>query len=811
VVAVLGEAGVGKTSLLSEVARRAREHARVLVTGCEALFTPRPFGPIYDLAEDLDVDLDVPREKLFPTVFAAIARIPTLLVIEDVHWADRATLDLLRYMARRIARTPVLLSVSYRDDEVGATHPLITLIGETAVKRVHVAPLSRDAVATLGGGSDVYELTGGNAFYVTEVLESCGERVPATVRDAVLARASSLSPAARAVIEVGSLIPGRADLSLVDARVEDIEAAARSGIVRIENHAIVFRHEIGRRAVEDSLSDVRRIPMHRAILQKLRGERSLARLAHHAVGARDAEAILDYSPRAAEEAAKAGAHHEAVAHYRAALAWSGSLSHSERAKLLELLAYECYLTDQLEEALERRSDALEIWRAAGERRREGDNLRWQSRLHWFLGRNGEARAKACEAIDVLEPIGEGTELAMAYSNQSQLHMLAQEQEDAIRWGTKAIAMATALGEQTILAHALNNVGVAEMQLHDCQATKLKQSLDISLENRFEEHAARAYANLGANFIRESDYDAARRYFDEGIAWCAERDLDAWSVYMTAFRSRLELETGAWQACEQSARMVLEQRGASAISRICALTSLGLLLARRGSTESIGVLDEAHALARVTGEFQRTAPVAAARAEAAWLRGDDLSIALEAQGALARSENKHESWARGELAVWIWRADQAAGRKPQAPVKGVATPYALQMDGQWREASAAFAAAQRPYESAVALLDGDDPAELQRAITLLENLGDAVVIDRIREKLRALGVRGPRQSTRENHAGLTAREIEILELVDEGLRNADIAARLFVSAKTVDHHVSSILAKLGARTRGEAARVYRDQK
>ena len=230
VVAVIGEAGIGKSSLLDAFVSSTRQDIRVLASGCEALFTPRPLGPLYDLASDLEIDVESPREKLFPAVLASLRHEPTLLIIEDVHWADRATLDLLKYLGRRIAKTPVMLAISYRDDEIGVDHPLITVLGDLVLRRIRVEPLSASAVEQLAGGASqkIYELTGGNAFYVAEVLASGGARVPATVRDAVLARAANLSAEARHVIEIASLIPGRAELSLIDASANDAESAARS-------------------------------------------------------------------------------------------------------------------------------------------------------------------------------------------------------------------------------------------------------------------------------------------------------------------------------------------------------------------------------------------------------------------------------------------------------------------------------------------------------------------------------------------------------------------------------------------------------
>jgi DNA-binding CsgD family transcriptional regulator/tetratricopeptide (TPR) repeat protein len=759
-VAIVGEAGIGKTSLLHEFANRCTD--RVLRAGCEALFTPRPLGPLYDIAADLDLDVEVPREKLFPAALAAIAQVPTLLIIEDVHWADRATLDLVKYIARRIAGAPVVLAISYRDDEVAAGHPLVSLLGEAAVKRIRLTPLSLAAVEVLGGSKDLHEVTGGNPFFVTEALAS-PDRVPASVRDAVLARAATLTPAARHVIELASLMPGHADLELLGAKDEDVEVASRSGIVHIADDAIVFRHEISRRVIEDSLSDVRRRPMHRAILEKLDGGGSLARLAHHAVGARDAESILLYAPLAAEEAANASAHREAAAHYRNALAFSGSIAPQERASLLEALSYECYLTEQLEEALQRRIEAIAIHRARADRLREGDNLRWQSRLFWFLARNTEAEARANAAIEVLQPLGKSAELAMAYSNRSQLAMLADDSESAMRWAEKAIEMATAVGDDAALCHALNNAGVEDVR-NGRSDEKLLRSLELALANGYEEHVARAWTNLGTMYARGAQYERARRYLSEGIAWCRERDLDSWILYMRAYSAHVKLETGDWDGAALEAQFVLDHSGGAAVSRIPTLVVLGRIRSRRGDPGAQALLDEALEQARRSNEFQRIAPVAAARAEAAWLRGDLAAVAREAKAAFEMSEGKNEPWMRGELAMWMWRAGALA-----EPVKGIAEPFRLLIAGKTDEAAGAFEAAGRTYEA---------------------------------ESLR-------RKSA--HPSGLTNREVEILTLVDEGLRNADIASRLFVSPKTVDHHVSSILSKLGAKTRGEAAKMFRDQK
>ena len=789
VVAIIGEAGIGKTSLLDELAKNVADRMRVIWAGCEALFTPRPLGPLHDIAPELQVDPDAPREQLFPAALAAAQRVPTLLVMEDVHWADHATLDLLKYFSRRIARTRLLLALSYRDDEIGPHHPLISFLGEagTSLRRIPLARLSREAVERLAAGrSGIFELTGGNPFYVTEVLAGEPASIPPMVRDAVLARAAKLAPDARKVVEIASLIPGRAEIALLDAADDAIEAAARGGIVHIEGNAIVFRHELARRAIEDSLSDLRRTPMHRAILSRLidRGETSMARCAHHATGARDSAAILHFAPRAAAEASKASAHREAATHLRTALLAGGDASDAERATLLESLSYECYLTEQHEVALAGRVEATAIRHRLGDTRLEGDNLRWQSRLNWFLGRNAEARKSASEAIALLldHP---GRELAMAYSNQSQLHFLAQETELALLWGKRAIDLATSLGDHEILAHALNNVGSAAVLSNDLNGFEgLEESLRLSLECGFQEHAARAYANLFSQSVRLRQHARAEQFLAEGLAYFQERDLGSWQISMVAWGARLHLELGRWDAALADAESVLAHPGVSTINRLPVLAVLGTIRTRRGEPGAQAVLDEAYQLAQRTTEMQRIAPVVLARAEAAWLRGEPQAAVQELRDALALADRIGETVERHDLLLWMWRLGDRENPPPPRP------PTA------------------DPYDEALALHDAGDVASLQRAVTILEQLGDGCLIHIVKQKLLDLGVRGPRSSTRSNFGGLTTREIEIIALLDEGLRNAAIAERLHLSPKTVDHHVSSVLSKLGVKSRGEAARVFR---
>jgi DNA-binding CsgD family transcriptional regulator len=791
-ILVGGEAGVGKTALVREFAAGRR----VLWGACDPLNTPRPLGPLRDVADAAGGELlEVTAGGARPPELAAAllrelrANPGTVLVLEDLHWADEGTLDALRVLGRRIAGVPSLAIATFRDD---ADHALRVVPGELAtaagVVRIRLPPLSADAVRALAephgvDGDDLHHRTGGNPFYVTEVLSTPGATLPATVRDAVLARAAALSEDARELLTRLAIIPGAADPELIGAADEPLDECMRSGMTWIDGRVVTFRHELARLAVEAEILPRRREALHREVLARLEARGAdPARLAHHAEAAGDGEAVLRHAPVAAERAAGLGAHRQAAEQYARALRWADGLPAADRVELFENRAYECYLTDQIEDAIAAREASLALRRELGDRAGEGNALRWLSRLHWFGGHNAESQAFATAAIEQLETLPPGPELAMAYSNRAQLAMLAADLGGAQEWGARAIELGERLGELETVVHALNNVGTAEMREGlPSGEEKLRRSLALALEAGMEEHVARAYCNLAAMAVQRREHAAATGVFEEGLAYCARQDLDSWRVYMVAWRAIAELNAGDYDAAADSGTLVLTHPRTAQITRIPALVALGLVRARRGDPAVADPLDHALALARRTGELQRLGQVAAARAEVAWLASDPEGVVGATEIAWSLAVGRREPWLTGELAVWRRRA----GLEEAAP-DFVVDPYGLELAGQPDAAAARWAALSCPYEAAVTAGDVDALARLGARATVL--------------RLRR---RGPRRATRRNPGGLTAREVEVLQLVAEGLTNAEIADRLVVSRRTVDHHVSAILAKLDAPSRASA--------
>jgi len=352
-------------------------------------------------------------------------------------------------------------------------------------------------------------------------------------------------------------------------------------------------------------------------------------------------------------------------------------------------------------------------------------------------------------------------------------------------------------------HALNNVGTAQLIAHDEQGRiKLEESLQLSLAHGFQEHVARAYTNLGSAALRFRDYRLAIRYLDSCIDYTSQHDLDFPMFYMMAWRARALFEQGDWDQAADDAISVLNKfQGMTTVTKLAAMAVLGHIRVRRGDPDADRLLDEARDIAIQTGELQRVAPVASARAELAWLQGNLDQLRDEARSVLGMANVHDEPWITEEFAFWMWRA----GASPELS-QSVVTPYADQIKGDWRTAAAAWKAKGCQYEEAMALAEGDEPAQ-RAALEIFEQLGAGPAAERLRHALRATGARGiprgPRPSTRVNPAGLTNRQMEVLALMSGGFSNARIADTLFISIKTVDHHVSAILAKLDARTRAEA--------
>jgi DNA-binding CsgD family transcriptional regulator/energy-coupling factor transporter ATP-binding protein EcfA2 len=825
-VLILGEAGIGKSSLVRAVRGVLPAEGRLLVGHCDDLGTPRTLGPFRDLVGHVSAELTRAlreggeRDAVLAALRAELdwAGHPTVLVVEDVHWADEATLDVLRYLARRIADLPAVLVLTYRDDELTRKHPLQQFLGQASatgrVRRLPLRRLSEDAVRWLSAASRVdagrvFALTSGNPFFVTEVLAAgVSDRVPATVVDAVLARVRRLDPATQDALDLLAVVPSTVERWLVDALVPGglaaLAVAEEHGLLAVSAASVAFRHELTRRAIADSMPVARRVALNRRVLGALAGREDvdLSRILHHAAEAGDTHAIVRHGPAAARDAAGAGAHREAAAHYRLVLRHRERFAPAELAELLERYAVECYTIGTPAAAVAAQREAVGVRRSLGDPRALGAGLRWLSRIQWWAGDRAAAEQAAAEAIAVLERAGDRRLLALALSNQAQLHMLASRAGDAVAVGERAIALAREVGDAAILSHALNNVGGARWQLGEESAWSLmEESLRVALSAGEVEHACRSYAVLAWHQLDDLRLDDAERTLADGIGLAERADHLGYLGYLYVELGGAKLARAAWDDAVRAARRGLN---GGPLQRCPALTVLGRVRVRRGEPAGDELLGEAWALAVDLRELQRTGPAAAARAEAAWLAGDHAAVRAIAGPAYEDARRLGHVPLQAELGYWLTKAGQAV--TPLASEH----PYALQAAGRWREAAAAWQAAGCPYEHAAALAESPDPQDRLAALAELDALGAAPLARLVRAGLRRLGVahvpRGPVDATRENPAGLTERQVQVLRLLGQGCTNAEIADRLVVSTRTVDSHVAAVLAKLGVATRrGAAAR------
>jgi DNA-binding CsgD family transcriptional regulator len=818
VVLIRGEAGIGKSALVDAFVDQVADEAHVLLGSCDDLLTPQPLGPIWDVSRtetSLTGSLVADdRRAVMAALLDLLSRElrPSVLVIEDTQWAGEATLDVIKYLGRRIARTNALLILTYRDTEVDSDHPLRRVVGDLPpqhLTRVHLDLLSRRAVGELLADApfdaeNVMSLTDGNPLFVTEILASGVDSVPASIRDAVLTRAQKLSKGARLALDLISVIPGGAKTFLITAMIdtsdEELAEGIQQGLLRIRGKWVSFAHELQRRAVESELSDSERVHLNALVLVSLPSETDPARLIHHAAEAGDQAAIIELAPLAARAASAVESHREAVEHFRRLRPYVADIDPLARAEILDDWGREEYLTDSID-AVEISRQAVEVRRQVGDERSLARSLSFSARTEFGNNLVTESTLRnAREAVEILEATGPGPDLARSLGVNAFLTWIDDEgSETVLDMAGRALSMAEDSEDASAIVETLHVKGQIQFSRGlDGGMALLEMALDRATDADLHYDEVRALRNIAgmAGDIREVQraIDFSRRARDTAARYeMRVIETDAQSMY-----AEFLMWTGDWSAAKDAATDVL---GSNEFADALGWRVIGTILAREGKPGAKDALERMWVAVQGANILTALDPSAAALAEYMWLTGMQESEWIDRlKEILSDGIAIGTPWPSGAFMFWMWKL----GLLESVP-EGTLSFYRGIVEGNYQAEATFWATRGITYEQGLALMHGND-AERIEAVRLFEHLGAEATAARVRHSLAEDGVkvaRGISRATRDHTAGLTARQAEVLVLVAEGKTNTEIADILFVSHRTVENHVSAVLLKLDTQTRDEA--------
>lgn len=703
-VVIAGDTGIGKSRLLQEFLRRVRAAGRFEVLEGRGYEGDRgtTFGPLAEAltsslrrgqAKDASARssragweaalremrrgqadrpaLEAVREALRP----AVGDKPRLVALEDLHWADPATLESLRFLARGIGQDRLLAVGTYRTDELRRGHLLAEwsaqLTADRLLQEARIEPLGRDELAMMVEAilgqpgaprwtSALHDRTGGNPLFVEELIRrwierdgaeavrlaardgemAAGEDMPPAVKVGAIRRLDQLEPAARSIAHAAAVIGCGFDFDLLHRVVGGEEPGLVRALADMVDGCLIrevegepdhfrFRNVLLREAIYDDLLGREKRRLHQAVLAALESDPTAAAgraaaLAYHSLQAREPEKGYRYSLQAGDLASERHAYAEAVAQYRAALALAEAVPNGDRPGLLTRLGGAAYPLGDTRQTQRYWEEARRLYLDLGERERAAQLDLKLSSVIWASGDHAGALERVQAALQVLETLPPSTELGMAYSRLSQLSMLSSQPVESLRWAEKALALADRLGDDRVRAHATTNIGtcMAESGDLDRGIRLLEESLALCRTLRWVEEIARACNNLGVLLAIAGDLRRAAEVQANGLETLEKHGWDLGRGHLQSNLGVLFFLLGEWDRAQQLLDHAI-RAGESGfpVARLNGLPRRAEIELRRGrATLALTWLESIRPEADRLGEFQHLREVYPVLASCLWALG-----------------------------------------------------------------------------------------------------------------------------------------------------------------------------------------------
>jgi DNA-binding CsgD family transcriptional regulator/tetratricopeptide (TPR) repeat protein len=621
-----------------------------------------------------------------------------------------------------------------------------------------------------------------------------------------LANAAQLPADALEFVNTVALSPDGVPLAdigeLGDPTGSHCDLAFSRRLVTSARGQVSCRHELIRKSLVEALPPATKRRLHERLLAHLEGmapnSRDVARLAYHAIGAGNAEKAAEYSLIAGEDAAAGGAHRQAAFHFANAIEFADVIDKSTLADALLSAAREHNYINAFETAVDFSRRRVELATSQVE---EARSRAW---VAFFESRSGDvdvAVEEAEAALEVLRGTDQSEELAVALAVLAHVTLVMGDVRKATSVAEEALSVARSCDSVDMEIYASTTMGTARYHLGEPDGlAQVEAAARRGIDEGAGEFGAKALNNLGSLARGNWQMGDARKWFQELQEYSTAHELDAWYIAAVITSAGIAVEMGSWDDADVYLETVAGQRTCVS-SEVEMLDVSATLRTRRADPGAAEIVEAVLERVETYNEVWTLIEACVMAMEAAWtgiIPVDKAAAMYQDLIDLVPDGDHHD---RAMLAFWALRL---GWEPPRGEITG---PTALEIVGRPGEAAAEWDRCGYRIQAIISRSLSPE-SDLDFIFSELASMGAHGVAGGLRRELQRRGVkrvpRGEQASTRENPAGLTAREAEVLSLLAEGLSNASIAEKLFITKKTASHHVSSVLVKLNVSSRGQAA-------